>query len=149
VAVFAALVAAHVAPLRALARHVPRAAASIAPDGRARLGQVPVPRGREPKAGVHTIAYPRRQAGEGTPYPLPPQLLHVGGCEHWAAKCPIWPHRMHAAIKALDPRTKHGPHRHIARLSPLARPTNPSTNPSETPERSLMSSNDARAWVLY
>jgi hypothetical protein len=102
VAVFAALVAAHVPPLRALARHVPRAAASIAPDGRARLGQVPVPRGHEPKAGVHTIAYPRKQAGEGTPYPLPPQLLHVGGCEHWAAKCPIWPHRMHAAISSHE-----------------------------------------------
>jgi hypothetical protein len=31
-------------------------------------------------------------------YPLPPQLLHVAGCEHCAAKCPICPQRMHADI---------------------------------------------------
>jgi len=43
-----------------------------------------------------------RRVRKGRRYPFPPQLLHVGGCEHCAAMCPTWPHLMHSAISPRD-----------------------------------------------
>jgi len=69
VAVLAALVAAHVAALGALARHMPRPPTAITPDGGARLCHMPAtaPTSRKHSAGVPRLSHLHAAPQPGNP----------------------------------------------------------------------------------